>query len=213
MSACFHTTSGVMLGLDYHVYWMLGPNGVPVPLPKHPHQATATFEILGQKHAVRLTADSDRMLREGFAVEHCVAHFPVPIPPMHPAAEGPWLAVIILTSKSGPAFSRSTVTNAGSPLACCVASSTGYSSNCGGIGAVTNMVSVVTTPSAGDIAAGVTKVGINAIVGGLFGGLTDLGPIIGHVAKWVFDHTLKKLLNPLIEWMSDEAEEVVDEFL
>ncbi|MEZ4443450.1 MAG: hypothetical protein R3B72_30545 [Polyangiaceae bacterium] len=202
-----------MAGIDFHVYLMLGPNpAIPIPSPKHPHAATVSYTFPGSKHAVKLTANGHEMLREGFAV-YLVPHVPLPVPLPHPLEAG-WLVAIIGTSKSSPAFSRGTVLNAGSPLACCVAGSVGFASNCGGFGTILNSTTVVTTPSASDLARGAVNAGLNAFVSGLFGGLLPLPPMLAHYVKFLFDNTVKKwVISPLVKWVSDEARELVDEFL
>ncbi len=189
MSACFYDNGGVMLGLDAHKYFTIGPMNVPVPVLFTPHLAGAPFlhpAATWGKRTATVLAEGRKMLQRGFKIR-LVPHLPLTSLPPH-AVEIGQLAVVIAKSSSKAYLGVSSVTGEGAPLATCVASCAGVNGNCGpGVGAVLNPSSVITSPSVADYASAVAS----------FSVATSIGKVLKLPFPLMFAY--KKLIAPKID--------------
>jgi hypothetical protein len=212
MSACFYDMAGWMTGfLDMHAYILATMTAVPTP-----HFVATPFERLARSDECdTLTSDGMKMAKRGFKV-FAVPHVPLTVAPPDPASETRMLAAIILTSSTKAIVGRSTVTHAGTPLACCVAGPAGLNGNCGsGIGAVLSMNSVVTNPSAGDLVGAAVDWALSVAFGKMVSKLLgSLDAIPKQYIKWFLGKQIKDLgVSKLINWVHDEIQELVDDVL
>jgi hypothetical protein len=127
MSANFCDNSGLMFGLDFHDFYMLGPTpilgllGVP-PWPNYPHIVAAPFwwvSATSEKRTATVKSDNWKMVQQGFTLE-LVQHVPMADLANYGALEYPYLAYVVAESSSEATMAAHTVTGEGKPLATCL---------------------------------------------------------------------------------------------
>lgn len=135
MSCNFYDTTGAMLGLDLHKYWVAAP---PSPVPVEglaAHVNAAQYYISPVEDPKTLTAsvtsDAKRMVQGKCKLEW-VPHFPVIVPGLpYPGLEHLELLLIMGFSSSVPVVRRQSVTGERQPMAICMVSAIGLNLNCG----------------------------------------------------------------------------------
>jgi hypothetical protein len=152
MSVNFYDNSGVMVGVDFHVFYQLAPPvmaGVPVPSA---HAVAAPFlwpPATFGKRTGKVKSDGWKMIQAEFTL-FLVPHVPAHLPSDWGGLESGQLTVVIATSNSKAKMKVHGVTGQGAPLATCLAGPVGLNFNCKGAGGVLDINSVKTKPTWGD---------------------------------------------------------------
>lgn len=170
MPSNFYNLHGLMHGVDPHLYHAFPE--IPVPMPHIVAAPLIWFDSTPHKVARTVTMNGVSALCGGYT-NMAVPHVPVPLLPPGPA-EPAWLAAVILGSSSKAQLSAHKVTHGGEALAVCVISMVGLNVNCcdpfdAPTGAVLNINSVETQPTAGDYAGAIAGYIVDAAIGWAFG--------------------------------------------
>ncbi len=174
MPCNFYDTTGAMLGLDLHKYWMAAP---PSPVPVETRAAyvnAAQYYVSPVEDSKTLTAsvtsDGKRMV-QGKCKLKWVPHYPVIVPgPPFPGLEQLEIGLTIMFSSSVPVVRRQSVTGERQPMAICMISAIGLNLNCGDpvkmpTGWVINLNTVKTGISWQDVVPVVVEWGIDSLAG------------------------------------------------
>lgn len=231
MTASFYNNKAGMIGVDFHHAQFLStaPSELATGHKEEswPYLAVVKCSWWGGddgKRTPKLTADREKMIRDGFTVGK-VPHIPMP-GPLHPY-EAVELASIIADSKTTPLLKMPTVTSAGDPLSVCAIGPVGANLNCqeGGDLKLTGVVfcecSVVTSPSLKDL---IFRIFDDYIKKWLIGKIIDVIDIIlkwrkipalpRAIVKWLMKKLVPKLvelMEDLAKWLWDQAEKKAKE--
>jgi hypothetical protein len=178
MSVNFCDDSGIMAGMDNHIFLVLAPPAIPVPTPAV-HFVGLIFKWPPSvKRASTLTSDSWKMEQDGFDC-YLVPHIPFPPGPAHPGELAWWATMVFLPSGTKCPMSVHKVTGDGEPLATCLVFCIGMNMNCNDpcdlpTDLVFNMNTVKTQPTLGDYLGALFGAALDSAIGWAFG--KALGP-------------------------------------
>jgi hypothetical protein len=215
MSANFLDKSGTFVGRDVHICFLAGG---PVPIPK-----PGTSHVVASAHmgpskrwhiAHSVTTDDWAVLQSGWCML-LVPHVPLAAP-LHPAAEGAMVALIIAASSSTPVFAVSSVSAEGTSLLTAMVSCAGINLDCTDLGTIgaagdVNLNTVKTSPTLGDY--------VGSIVGALLSMLYSWLPgwalgkwRFGKLSDWLAKGTelIKALRNAIVGLAITIVQTVVD---
>jgi hypothetical protein len=217
MSSNFLDISGVMAGVDVHIYYLAGgPVPVPVPDGYVCFSAHASFSRWW-RIAWHVTTGHCPVLQSNWQMCFCVPHIPIPIGPPHPAAEPIEIAVCWFTGGSAPQLSVHSVTGGGAPLLTAIVWAFGYNANCGIQGMAWiptnvdfNMNSVKTTPTLGDYLAGAASMAMNSV----YNAATSFIPVpwvsvVTMLAQTAAD-VADRLNIPVLPWLLDPYTQIIN---
>jgi hypothetical protein len=160
MSANFLDTSGICAGVDWHMYFTVGPLGAPLPVPLVPHGVMGAHSELQKTWRVATTVTTEKKpTLQGQWAMLVVPHVFVPAGAPHPAAEPINLCAILAASSISPQLTAHSVTGQGQALLVAVDGAQGANLDCSdlpapGISADFNLNSVMTSPTLGDYLSG-----------------------------------------------------------
>jgi hypothetical protein len=221
MAANFLNNSGEMVGFDVHKYWVSQPAPpFTAPVPAWVYLVAAPFSwfaATGEKRTCTVTSDTFPMIQGGFEIK-VVPHGPIPGP-------AGWMEIvelilIHLLASSKARLTAHSVTGQGSPLATCIASDAGLNVNCQELfdapsGAVVNVNSVETSPTAGDYLGAIVGYAVDAAIGWAVGELPLSAQGLWHAqtslpnmedAFAIGDHSQKFVQ----QWVDGSFSEAVD---
>jgi hypothetical protein len=226
MPANFYNDSARMFGVDMHHAYLiplspgeLSKGHLMVPWPYVVHVTLSDSNGDEAKRTSTVTADGERMIRDGF-VNHRVIHFTAgPFHPYQNTTENPKIEA---DSTSTPLLKAPTVTSGGDPLSVCGVWSMGANLNCQEDGAkatgiVVCVCSVQTSPQAKDLIFRLfddffKKMLVDWLVSTLDKLLEarKFPSPVRAVIKWLAEKALKKfvdMLEDLSKWAWDRAAE------
>jgi hypothetical protein len=158
MSVNFCDNSGIMAGIDLHMFYLLTPpNLAGTPTPMIPHVVAAPMlwpPSSWWNRTGTVKSDNWKMIQDGFTL-YLVLHVPIVPLAAYGGLEPTYLAMAVIGfSTSSPLMSIHSVTGEGSALATCVLGGYGINKNCGQLPVnpahLVNLSTVKTTPSIGD---------------------------------------------------------------
>ncbi|MBK9265895.1 MAG: hypothetical protein IPM54_39660 [Polyangiaceae bacterium] len=223
MAANFYDNAGVMAGCDIHKFWAPGPPPTLLtPVPIFGHIVAAPFlwpPATFWKRTGTVKSDNWQMIQGGFDL-YLVPHIPWPAP--QGWYEPLELIMVHMNAGSKAQLTVHSVTGMGNPLATCIVSAVGLNVNCqeAGLsaptGAVVNINSVETSPTAGDYAGAVVGWAVDAALGWAMDSLPDWAK---HGWRRIGDVPYLKVLdvpshvqNFVQRWVDSSFSEAVDGF-
>ena len=164
MSANFYTNAGLMVGCDVHSYWTGPGQGLKTFAPHAVFAPLSWACATSWKRTASVTANGDLMIQGGFEL-YLVPHIPMTLAP--PGAAEPLEYLGICSSASSkPLMKAHSVTAANSALAVCMSGFSGLNVDCNEpvsapSAGVVCATSVQTTPTVGDVVAGVVEAALS----------------------------------------------------
>jgi hypothetical protein len=206
-----------MVAVDLHKYWNALPPPTGALIPVWPHAAVAQFSQMAAKGYLRtgsITAHTQLMIAGGFDVGPVLPHMPYLVPPPHPVAEPPILALIVATSTSTAQLTVGSVTGEGNALAVCISSSYGLNVNCCDprdlpLGNVIVVSSVQTNPTVGDYAAAFAGWAISMHINFKIGQFLDRFKNLARKAIAVIK-TIVRAYQDFLKWVFPKFADIID---
>jgi hypothetical protein len=209
MSSRFYDERGFMLGLDKHLF-MQGPLppyiGFPVPETLH-FVGQSNWLLNNGKVTPTVTSDTWHMCQKEYSLGW-IPHVPLKLPSNWAPAELVVLAAHIAFSESKPRLRVHSVKGDGEALCATVFSIIGFNKNCDGQGIAFQWNSVQTQPSVGDYVRGVEVIADDIVIDKIF---EEVLP--NAVVRWLVKKAVDPLIEPVLEWLRDKEQELIDDVL